>query len=237
MAITVRPAGARGHTRLSWLDSRHTFSFGDYHDPAHMGFRALRVLNDDRVAPGAGFPTHPHRDMEIFTWVLDGALEHRDSMGSGAVIRPGDAQLMSAGAGVTHSEFNHSQSAPVHFLQIWFPPRERGLRPGYQQHAFADGELADRLRVVVSPDARDGSLRVHQDVAVLVGRLGAGAAASHALATGRTAWLHVARGAVGVNGTRLEEGDGAAATGERTLEVASPAGGEILLFDLPDAGL
>src|SRR5262245_23393155 len=232
MAITVRPAGARGASRFSWLDSRHTFSFGDYHDPAHMGFRTLRVLNDDRVAPGGGFPTHPHRDMEILTWVLEGALEHRDSMGTGAVIRPGEAQLMSAGTGVTHSEFNHSPSAPVHFLQIWFPPLERGLRPGYQQHAFEAAELADRLRVVVSPDARDGSLHVHQDVTVLVGRLGGGPLVRHAPAPGRAAWLHVVRGEVAVNGTRLGEGDGAAVTEERTLELRSASGGELLVFDL-----
>src|SRR5215470_6469690 len=164
MPIVHRPAAERGHTKLPWLDGRHSFSFGDYYDPAWMEWSALRVLNDDRVAPGGGFPTHPHRDMEILTWVLDGSLEHKDSMGSGAVIRPGDAQVMRAGTGVTHSEFNHSKSAPVRLLQIWFPPRTHGLKPGYQQRDFTDDELHDQLRAIVSSDGRDGSLVVDQDV-------------------------------------------------------------------------
>jgi redox-sensitive bicupin YhaK (pirin superfamily) len=233
MPIVHRPAAERGRTRLPWLDGRHSFSFGDYYDPSWMEWSALRVLNDDRVAPGGGFPTHPHRDMEILTWVLDGALEHKDSMGTGAVIRPGEAQVMRAGTGVTHSEFNNSKSAPVRLLQIWFPPRTHGLRPGYQQRAFADGELADQLRAIVSSDGRDGSLVVDQDLVVYVGRLSPEAAVTHAIAPGRRAWVQVARGVVTVNGTRLDEGDGAAVADERLVAIASPTGGEVLVFDLP----
>ena len=233
MAIVLRPAAERGTTRLAWLDGRHSFSFGEYHDPQWMQWSALRVLNDDRVAPGGGFPTHPHRDMEILTWVLDGALEHRDSMGTGAVIHPGEAQLMSAGTGVTHSEFNHSKTAPVRLLQIWFPPRTRGLLPGYQQRPFADGELHDQLRTIVAPDGRDGALRIHQDVTVQVARLSPEAAATHALAASRHAWVQVARGEATVNGTPLHEGDGAGIVGEALVAIGAPTGGEVLLFDLP----
>jgi redox-sensitive bicupin YhaK (pirin superfamily) len=233
MPLVHRPADERGRTRLPWLDGRHSFSFGDYYDPSWMEWSALRVLNDDRVAPGGGFPTHPHRDMEILTWVLDGALEHKDSMGSGAVIRPGEAQVMRAGTGVTHSEFNQSRSAPVRLLQIWFPPRTHGLKPGYQQRPFADGELHDQLRAIVSPDGRDGSLVVDQDVVVYVARLSPEAAVTHAITPGRRAWVQVARGDVTVNGTRLTEGDGAGVADERLVAIASPMGGEVLLFDLP----
>jgi quercetin 2,3-dioxygenase len=232
MPIVHRPAAERGRTRTSWLDGRHTFSFGDYHDPRWMEWSALRVLNDDRVAPGGGFPTHPHRDMEILTWVLDGELEHKDSMGTGAVIRPGEAQVMRAGTGVTHSEFNHSRTAPVRLLQIWFPPRTHGLRPGYQQRAF-DHELHDSLRAIVSPDGRDGSLVVDQDVVVYAARLSPEAAVTHAIADGRRAWVQVARGEATVNGTHLAEGDGAGVSNEPLLAIASPTGGEVLLFDLP----
>jgi redox-sensitive bicupin YhaK (pirin superfamily) len=231
--IVHRPAAERGRTRLPWLDGRHSFSFGDYYDPSWMEWSALRVLNDDRVAPGGGFPTHPHRDMEILTWVLDGALEHKDSMGTGAVIRPGEAQVMRAGTGVTHSEFNNSKSAPVRLLQIWFPPRRHGLRPGYQQRAFAEGELADQLRAIVSSDGRDGSLVVDQDVVVYVARLSPEATVTHAIAPGRRVWVQVARGDATVNGTRLDEGDGAAVVDERLVAIASPTGGEVLVFDLP----
>jgi len=233
MAIVLRPAAERGTTRLAWLDGRHSFSFGEYHDPQWMQWSALRVLNDDRVAPGGGFPTHPHRDMEILTWVLDGALEHRDSMGTGAVIHPGEAQLMSAGTGVTHSEFNHSKTAPVRLLQIWFPPRARGLEPGYQQRPFADDELRDRLRTIVAPDGRDAALVIHQDVTVQVARLSPGSSVSHTLAPGRHAWVQVARGDATVNGTPLREGDGAGIGGETLVALGSPTGGEVLLFDLP----
>jgi redox-sensitive bicupin YhaK (pirin superfamily) len=233
MSITLRRGADRGRTRLPWLDGRHSFSFGDYYDPAWMEWSVLRVLNDDRVAPGGGFATHPHRDMEILTWVLDGALEHRDSMGTGAVIRPGEAQVMSAGTGVTHSEFNHSQAAPVHLLQIWFPPERRGLTPGYQQRAFEDVALRDQLRTIVSPDGRDGSLVVHQDATTRVARLSPEAAVTHALAPGRRAWVQVARGGATVNGTGLAEGDGAGIAGESLVAITAPSGGEILLFDLP----
>jgi redox-sensitive bicupin YhaK (pirin superfamily) len=231
--IIVRPADARGRTRLPWLDGRHTFSFGDYHDPDWMEWSALRVLNDDRVAPGGGFATHPHRDMEILTWVLDGALEHRDSMGSGAVIRPGEAQVMSAGTGVTHSEFNQSQHMPVRLLQIWFPPNRRGLTPAYQQRAFDDDALRDQLRPIVSHDGRDGSLVVHQDVAAYVARLSPEAAVTHALAPGRRAWVQIARGDATVNGQACVEGDGAGVADESLVAIATAAGAEVLLFDLP----
>jgi redox-sensitive bicupin YhaK (pirin superfamily) len=233
MPIVHRPAAERGRTRLPWLDGRHTFSFGDYYDPSWVEWSALRVLNDDRVAPGGGFPTHPHRDMEILTWVLDGSLEHKDSMGTGAVIRPGEAQVMRAGTGVAHSEFNHSKSAPVRLLQIWFPPRTHGLKPGYQQRPFPESELHDNLRAIVSPDGREGSLVVDQDVVVYVARLSPEAAVTHAITPGRRAWVQVARGDVTVNGTRLAEGDGAGVADERLVAIASPAGGEVLLFDLP----
>jgi hypothetical protein len=233
MSILRRPADARGRTRLPWLDGRHSFSFGEYHDPEWMQWSALRVLNDDRVAPGGGFATHPHRDMEILTWVLDGALEHRDSMGSGAVIRPREAQVMRAGTGVTHSEFNHSKTEPVRLLQIWFPPRTRGLEPAYQQRAFGEDDLRDRLRTIVSDDGRDGSLVVDQDVTVGVARLSPGAAVMAALSPARRAWLQVARGEARANDVALAEGDGAAIGGERELRIASPAGAEVLVFDLP----
>jgi len=218
---------------LPWLDGRHSFSFGDYHDPQWTQWGVLRVLNDDRIAPGGGFATHPHRDMEILTWVLDGALEHRDSMGTGAVIHPGEAQIMSAGTGVTHSEFNHSKTAPVRLLQIWFSPRAPGLPPGYQQRPFADDELRDRLCTIIAPDGRDRALVIHQDVTVQVARLTPGAAVTHAPVSGRRAWVQVARGDATVNGTTLHEGDGAGITAEACVAIASPPGAEVLLFDLP----
>jgi quercetin 2,3-dioxygenase len=233
MPMVHRPAAERGRTKLPWLDGRHSFSFGDYYDPSWMEWSALRVLNDDRVAPGGGFPTHPHRNMEILTWVLEGALEHKDSMGSGEVIRPGEAQVMRAGTGVTHSEFNHSKSAPVRLLQIWFPPRTHGLAPGYQQRPFTDAELHDHLRAIVSPDGRDGSLAVDQDVVVYVARLSPEAAVTHAIAPNRRAWVQIARGDATVNGTPLAEGDGAGIADERLLAITSPSGGEVLVFDLP----
>jgi redox-sensitive bicupin YhaK (pirin superfamily) len=230
--ITLRRADERGHFDHGWLDTYHTFSFSDYHDPRHMGFRHLRVINDDRVRGGHGFPPHPHRDMEIVTYVLEGALEHRDSMGNGSVIRPGDVQLMSAGTGVTHSEFNHSKTDPVHLLQIWILPRERGLPPGYEQKTFTDPELRDALRVIASPTGRDGSVTIHQDVELSAGRLGPGAEVRHRLAPGRFAWLHVARGAGRVNGTPVRAGDGAAVSDEREVTIAATEPAEVLLFDL-----
>ena len=230
--IQVRPAAERGRTEWGWLDSRHTFSFGEYHDPRHEGFRALRVINDDRVRPGAGFGTHGHRDMEILSYVLEGALEHKDSAGGGGVIRPGEIQFMRAGTGVRHSEFNHSKAEPVHFLQVWIAPDERGLRPAYGQLAF-DREAAARSFVLLaSSDGREGSIQVHQDVDLWVSSIGAGRSGEVRLRPGRHAWIHVARGSVSVNGTALGEGDGAAVSGEESLSFVGQAGAEVLMFDL-----
>ena len=230
--IQIRRADERGRTRWGWLDSRHTFSFGEYNDPGHMGFGALRVLNDDRVAPGAGFGTHGHSDMEILSYVLEGALEHKDSAGGGGVIRPGEIQFMRAGSGVRHSEYNHSKVEPVHFLQIWIVPDTPDLPPAYGQQAF-DRELAKRAFVLLaSKDARDGSIQVQQDVNVWMSLLSAGDRRELPLGPGRGAWLHVARGSVSVNGTALDEGDGAAATGEDRLLFLGEQGAEILVFDL-----
>jgi quercetin 2,3-dioxygenase len=231
--ISVRKSEERGATRLDWLNSRHTFSFGDYHDPAAMGFSVLRVINEDAVTPRAGFPTHPHRDMEIVTWVLAGALEHRDSLGNGSVIRPGDAQRMTAGSGITHSEFNPSAAEPVHFLQIWILPQRRGLAPGYDQRNFAESERHGRLRLIVSPDGADGSITIHQDARVYSGLLDVGSTAEHRLEVGRTAWLQVARGAVLINATRMQEGDGAAIENEARVAIEAKADSEVMLFDLP----
>jgi quercetin 2,3-dioxygenase len=237
--ITVRPSGERGHANHGWLDTFHTFSFADYHDPAHMGFRALRVINEDRVQAGRGFPTHPHADMEIVTFVLAGALAHADSMGTGSTIRPGDVQRMSAGTGVTHSEYNASRTEAVHLLQIWILPERRGLRPEYEQKAFPETERRGRLRLIVSRDAAEGSVTVHQDVRVYATLLAPGEQVTHTLAPGRYAWVQVAGGGVRLNGTALVAGDGAAVANETQLElVGEPpgAGGdeyaELLLFDL-----
>ena len=230
--IQIRRADERGHTEWGWLDSRHTFSFGEYDDPGNVGFRALRVLNDDRVAPGAGFGTHGHSDMEILSYVLEGALEHKDSAGGGGVIRPGEIQFMRAGSGVRHSEYNHSKVEPVHFLQIWIVPDTRGLPPAYGQQAF-DRELAKRAFVLLaSKDARDASLQVQQDVNVWMTLLTGGDRRELALAPGRGAWVHVARGSVSVNGTALAEGDGAAASGEDRLRFEGGQEAEVLIFDL-----
>jgi redox-sensitive bicupin YhaK (pirin superfamily) len=230
--ITARPAGQRGVTKTDWLDSRHTFSFGAYYDPDHMGFGALRVINDDRVAPGAGFPPHDHRDMEILTYVLEGALAHRDSLGNGSVVRPGEVQRMTAGSGITHSEFNHSGTEPVHFLQVWILPDRRGLPPSYEQRRLDAAWRDGGLRIVVSPDGRQDSVRVHQDATVYVGRLAARERVAHPLAAGRQAWLHVARGTTDVSGTVLSAGDGAAVGGEPALVVTAREDAEFLLFDL-----
>ena len=230
--ITLRPADARGHADHGWLDSHHTFSFADYHDPRHMGFRALRVINDDRVAPGKGFGAHPHRDMEIVSYVLEGALEHRDSMGTGSVIRPGDVQRMSAGTGVTHSEFNASKTDAVHFLQIWIVPEKRGAAPGYEQRNFTVDEKRGRLRLVASPDGRDGSVTVRQDVALYAGVFGPGERAEHTLAPGRHAWVHVAKGSATINGQALSAGDAAALSDEPSVVVEGGDGAEVLVFDL-----
>ncbi|MEO8606070.1 MAG: pirin family protein [bacterium] len=228
--LTVRPAAARGHVHIDWLDSRHSFSFGEYHDPAHMGFRALRVINEDHVAPAGGFGTHPHRDMEIVTWVLDGALEHRDSLGTGSVIRPGEVQRMSAGTGIRHSEINASQTAPVHLLQIWLLPERAGLAPSYEQKTVRFE--TPTLRLIASHDGRDGSVTIHQAADVWAARLPSGALTTHTLAPGRHAWLQVARGDVTLNGTALHAGDGVAISDEQQLEVRADSASEVLLFDL-----
>ena len=219
--IAIRPAHARGTANHGWLDSRHSFSFGHYYDPNHMGFGPLRVINEDRVQPGAGFGTHGHSDMEIISYVLEGALEHKDSIGTGSVIRPGDVQRMSAGTGIRHSEFNHSKSEPVHFLQIWLLPEKQGLPPGYEQKTFADGEKRGQLRLVASRDGRDGSLVVHQDADIYASLLNEGEQVKHALRTGRRSWLQIARGAADVNGQALRAGDGAAVEGEPALTVTA----------------
>ena len=230
--ITVRKSGERGHARHGWLESFHTFSFADYHDPQQMGFRALRVINEDRVQPGRGFGAHSHRDMEIVSYVIDGALEHRDSLGTGSVIRPGDVQRMSAGSGVTHSEFNPSQSDLVHFLQIWILPERAGLPPSYEQRHFPAEERRGALRLVVSRDGRAGSLRVHQDVEIYATLLRPGESALHALRPGRFAWLQAVKGAGELDGVRLEAGDGAAVSGETSLRLTAATDSELLLFDL-----
>jgi redox-sensitive bicupin YhaK (pirin superfamily) len=230
--ITLRRAADRFHTNIDWLDSWHTFSFGDHYDPGQMGFRALRVINDDTVQPGQGFGTHPHRDMEILTYVLEGALAHRDSTGGGSVIRPGDVQRMTAGTGVTHSESNASQDEPVHFLQIWIVPERRGVEPGYEQTSFPAKERSGKLRLLASREAREGSVKVHQDASVYGTVLGKGERVSHQLQPGRHAWVQVARGAIDLNGERLAAGDGAAVSDERTLALQGVDGAEVLLFDL-----
>lgn len=230
--ITVRPSDERGHADHGWLNTYHTFSFADYHDPAHMGFRDLRVINEDRVQPGGGFPPHSHRDMEIVTYVLEGVLEHKDSLGTGSVIRPGEVQRMSAGTGITHSEYNQSRSQMLHFLQIWILPAQRGLAPGYEQRTFPTAERQGRLRLVASPDGHDGSLTVHQEVSLFAGLLAAGDEVTHHLGAGRYAWLQIAAGAVTLNGARLDAGDGTAISDERTLRLAGETPAEILLFDL-----
>jgi len=230
--IQVRKSGERGHFNHGWLDTYFTFSFADYYDPKHVHFRTLRVLNDDRVAPGEGFPTHPHRDMEIVTYVLEGALEHRDSMGSGSVIRPGDVQYMSAGTGVTHSEFNASATEPLHLLQIWMFPEKQGLKPAYGQKNFTEEEKRGKLRLLVSPDGRDGSLKIRQDNALYATVLGKGEAVRHELMADRHAYVQVARGSVKLNGTQLEAGDGAAISAEQAVELTGVDNAEVLLFDL-----
>jgi quercetin 2,3-dioxygenase len=229
--IQIRRAGERGHFDHGWLDTFHTFSFGDYHDPRFMGFRALRVINEDRVTPGQGFGKHHHRDMEIVTWVLEGALAHEDSLGSSGMIRPGDVQRMSAGTGVTHSEFNGSRTEPVHFLQIWIVPEMPGAPPEYQQKTFPAETRRGKLRRIGSRGGRDGSVTIHQDVDVWASLLEEGEEVRHVLAPGRSAWVQVARGELELNENRLAQGDGAGVTGEPALSI-SGRGSEFLLFDL-----
>jgi len=230
--MRVRRAGERGRTDWGWLDSRHTFSFGEYHDQGHMGFRALRVINDDRVEAGQGFGTHGHSDMEILSYVLEGALAHKDSMGTGSVIKPGEIQMMRAGTGVRHSEHNASSTDPVHFLQIWIVPDQRGLAPAYGQHPV-DREAARRgFSLLASKDGRDGSLQIHQDVDLWLALVEKGERRELALRPGRHAWVHVARGAVEVNAIPLAEGDGAAVSGADALTLAGGDSAEVLVFDL-----
>ena len=231
--IVIRKSGDRGGVDLGWLQSRHTFSFGHYVDPEHMGVGPLRVINEDRVKPGAGFDTHGHRDMEIISYVFDGALEHRDSIGTGSVIRPGDVQRMSAGTGIRHSEYNHSQSVPVHFLQIWIEPETDGLAPSYEQKTFAGAETDGRLRLVGSRNGRDESITIHQDVDMHAGRFNDGETSRLHLSHGRCVWVHVASGNIEVNGALLLAGDGALISGVNAVEVEGRAGGEILVFDMP----
>jgi quercetin 2,3-dioxygenase len=230
--ITIRKAGERGHFNLGWLDTYHTFSFDQYYDPSHMSFRSLRVINEDRVAPGRGFPTHSHRDMEIITYILEGELKHQDSMGNGSVIRPGDVQRMTAGTGVSHSEANPSRENPVHLLQIWIMPNARGLTPGYEQKAFSEEERRGKLRLVASPDGSDGSVRINQDARLYASILDKGQEVTHQLGKDRHAWVQVARGSVTVNGQRFDQGDGAAVSGE-PLVIMAVVPSETLLFDLP----
>ena len=232
--INIRPANERGRADFGWLDSRHTFSFGDYHDPAHMGFGPLRVINEDRVQPGQGFGTHGHRDMEILSYVLEGALEHKDSIGTGSVIRPGDVQIMSAGTGIRHSEFNPSSTEPVHFLQIWVIPDREGIAPRYAQKTFPDAQKRGRLLLVASKDGRDGSVVIHQDVEIFASVLTAGERVDHQVRPGRRAWLQVVRGSVILNGRELRVGEGAAIEKEPALVITGKAEhSELLLFDLP----
>lgn len=230
--IRVRRMSERGHFDHGWLDTYHTFSFGRYHDPRHMSFRALRVINEDRVAPGRGFGTHPHEDMEIVTYVLEGALAHRDSLGTGSTIRPGELQRMTAGTGITHSEFNPSEAEPVHLYQIWLLPEREGLEPSYEQRAFPEEERRNRLRLVASPDGRDGSLSIRQDARLYLASLEGGREVTHELAPDRHAWVQVLRGGVILNGLMLSAGDGAAVSAESGVMVRADGSSEVLLFDL-----
>jgi quercetin 2,3-dioxygenase len=230
--IKIRKSNERGHADHGWLNTHFTFSFADYYDPKHVHFRTLRVMNDDRIAGGGGFPTHPHRDMEIVTYVLEGALEHRDSMGNGSVIRSGDVQYMSAGTGVAHSEFNASKTEPVHLYQIWMFPEKQGLRPVYDQKNFGDAEKRGQLRLLASPDGRDGSVTIRQDNELYATVLGPGQSVRHELKPDRHAYVQVTRGSVTLNGTPLSEGDGAAISVEKSIELAGVDDAEVLVFDL-----
>jgi len=230
--LQIRPRNHRGHFDHGWLDTFHSFSFADYYDPAHQGFRSLRVINEDRVAPGQGFGMHGHRDMEIVTIVLEGALEHRDSLGNGEVLRPGELQRMSAGTGIRHSEFNPSRTDPVHLFQIWLLPKQKNLPPSYEQKPFSEAERHNRLRLVAAPDGRDGALTIHQDAELYLASLTEGASVSHPVIPGRAAWLQVLRGAVSVNGRPLKPSDGVAITNESAITIEAASAAEVLLFDL-----
>lgn len=230
--ITLRPSKERGHANHGWLDSYHTFSFANYYDPKHINFRALRVINEDWIQPSAGFGAHSHRDMEIITYVLEGALEHKDSLGTGAVIKPGDAQRMSAGTGITHSEFNHSTTEPVHLLQIWIIPDTQGITPSYEQRDFPLEEKLGKLRLIAAKDGREGAVKIHQDVDLYASILEAGDRVVHNLKSDRYAWLQVARGEAKLNDYTLQAGDGVAASQTELLNISTDKGAEILLFDL-----
>ncbi|NWJ47923.1 MAG: pirin family protein [Chloroflexi bacterium] len=230
--ITLRKADERGHMNYGWLDTRHTFSFSEYYDPQHMGFRQLRVINQDRVKPAMGFPTHPHRDMEIISYVLDGALEHKDSMGNGSVIRPGDVQRMSAGSGITHSEYNHSKDDLVHFLQIWLIPERKGITPGYEQKYFTESDKRGKLRLVASPNGQDDSVSINQDVSLYAALLESGEYLEYKTPDNRYTWVQVARGELMLNEHFLKEGDGVAASPGELLKLVGEEKAEILLFDL-----
>jgi hypothetical protein len=233
LMLTLRPAAERGHTAIGWLDSYHTFSFGEYQDPRHIGFRSLRVINEDRVAPGMGFGRHPHRDMEIITYVLEGTLDHSDSLGNETTARPGDVQRLSAGEGILHREWNGSNHGPVHFLQIWIIPNKLRIEPSYEQQHFPPPERQGRWRVIASPDGRDRSVTIHQDAAVYASLLNRGETVIHELAAERHAWIQIARGRVTANGQLLESGDGLAVREEPSIHVAAMESSELLLFDLP----
>ena len=230
--IAIRKSEDRGHFDLGWLDTYHTFSFDQYYDPAHTHFRSLRVINEDRVAPDQGFPTHSHRDMEIITYILSGSLQHRDNMENGSVIRPGDVQRMTAGTGVAHSEFNPSKTESVHLLQIWILPRARNLPPGYEQKFFSDEERRGRLRLIASPDGQDGSVKINQDARVYAGMPEVNQSVEHRQAEDRHAWIQVARGTLNLNGVELHQGDGAAVSNEPRLVIVAHDEAELLLFDL-----
>lgn len=230
--IQIRRSNERGFADHGWLQARHTFSFADYHHPDHRRFRSLRVMNEDRIAPGRGFGTHPHQDMEIVTYVLEGALEHRDSMGNGEVLRPGEFQRMSAGTGITHSEFNPSDTDPTHLYQIWLLPERKGIEPSYEQKQFDDSGMANQLRLVASPNAEAGSLKIHQDAHIYLAKIDTGRQVTHNLSEGRHAWLQVLRGDITLNDTVLVTGDGAAVSSETSLSVKATASAEIMLFDL-----
>jgi quercetin 2,3-dioxygenase len=233
--ITIRKSADRGRTNIDWLDSYHSFSFGDYFDPAHMSFGPLRVINDDKVAPGGGFGTHPHRDMEIITYIVSGALEHKDSLGTGSVIRPGDVQRMTAGSGIRHSEFNPSRTEPVHLLQIWIEPNQKNLTPSYEQRTLSEAERHGGLRLIASQTGRNQSVTINQNADVYATILKPGQAVHHQLAAGRTAWLQLIRGSITLNGNPLSPGDGAAIVQEQQLEITAQHESEFLLFDLAAA--
>lgn len=230
--MTIRPANQRGTTDFGWLDSRHTFSFGDYRDPAHMGFRSLRVINDDRIAGGAGFPTHPHRDMEILTWVLEGAIAHKDSLGTGSIVRVGELQRMTAGTGILHSEFNPSETEPMRLLQIWVFPEARGLTPGYDQRSFPKEDRLGQLKLIASRNGRDDSISFAQHGDIYAAALAPHQTVTHRVTPGHGVWIQVANGTVKVNGQELHEGDGAAITDEATVELVGLTDSETLVFDL-----